>query len=155
MKKLLLTLSLLFMSAHADYEIIKSKSKSFSDENVTSMEIMYFGSLENYSKSVVEIQKNIAEKGTEGFLNGLSSGAESLAKGFTKAGVQSMGAGLGIGIVIGALDPFIMGFYADQTFVQVEKITLKDGSIAYSNRLFVGNKHPSYSDEEIKNLINK
>lgn len=155
MKKLLLLLSFSASALLADFEIIKNKSVSFNDSDVTGKEVIYFGELANYSKEVVDIQKNVALKGTEGLINGVSNGSEALAKGFYSAGGNAIGAGVGIGLVIGLLDPFVMEFYADQKFIQVEKVTLKDGTVALQNSYFVGNKHPSYENEEIKDFINK
>lgn len=155
MKKLLIILSLSASALLADYEVIKNKSTSFNDSDVKTKEVTFFGTYANYSKEVVDIQKSMLQKGAEGAMLGVQSGSEALAKGFMNAGGQAIGAGLGIGLVIGALSPFVADAYADQQYIQIEKITLKDGSTAQRSSYFVGNKHPSYSDEEIKQFISK
>ena len=154
MKSILLSLALLSSAAFADYDIIKNKSESFQDSQIKTQEVIYFGSLSDYSSELLEIQKSISIHGINGALQGASAGSEALAKGLA-SGMQSVGAGLGIGLVIGALDPFVMELYADQKYIQVSKVTLNDEKTVYTNSFFIGNKNPSYSNEEIKSYINK
>lgn len=155
MKKIILLSFFAVSALFADYEVIKTKSVSFTDSDIKSKEVTFFGTYADYSKEVVDIQKAMLQKGAEGAMLGVQNGSEALAKGFMNAGGQAIGAGLGIGLVIGALSPFVAEAYADQQYIQIEKITLKDGSTAQTSSYFVGNKHPSYSDEEIKQFINK
>jgi len=61
----------------------------------------------------------------------------------------------GIGLFIGLLDPFVMSLHADQNYLKVLKLTDKDGKIAFIKTMLIGDKNPSYSDEEIRNLMKK
>jgi len=156
MKKFLLSaiLAAVFsQSVLADYEIFTNQSEPFSSAQIVKKEAVYFGELQDYRKSLEEIQKSMALHGVNGALEGLSNQSANLAKGLIGEGLKGAGAGLGIGLLIGALDPFVMSFYADQQFVKVYKVQLKDGRTVFMNKFFVGDKHPEYSKEEIQTIL--
>lgn len=129
----------------ADYTTITTKTSP----SASGGKEIFFGKVEDYTKYVSEIAKNIAIKGADGALNGLSAGAGSLAKGFVGEGLKSFGAGAGIGIVIGLLDPYVMSFYADQEYVLVRA----DSNGELTAVMFIGDKHPKLSDEQIHNIL--
>ena len=156
MKKFLLSsiLAAVFsQSVFADYEIFTNQSEPFKSSQIAKKEAVYFGELQDYRKSLEEIQKSMALHGVNGALEGLSNQSTNLAKGLIGEGLKGAGTGLGIGLLIGALDPFVMSFYADQQFIKVYKVQLKDGRTVFMNKFFVGDKHPSYSKEEIKSIL--
>jgi len=144
---------LLSQSVWADYEIFTGKSEPFRHRQVSKKEVIFFGELESYRKSLEEIQNAMKAHGTMGVINGLSNQSANLAKGLVGEGMKAGVTGLGIGLLYGALDPYIMSFYADQQYVQVYKITLKNGKTVYMNRFFIGDKHPSLTELEIKSIL--
>ena len=156
MKKILLSTILaavLSQSVFANYEIFTNQSEPFKNSQIVKKKVVYFGSLQNYQKSLKEIQKSMALHGVNGALEGLSNQSASLAKGLISEGLKGAGTGFGIGLLIGALNPFVMCFYADQQFIQVYKVQLKNGKTVFMNKFFDGNKHPSLSKEKIKKIL--
>ncbi len=143
---LLLTASVLT----ADHTVFITKSVPFDSAKETEI---FFGSLEDYSEAQTEIARRIAEHGTLGAINGMSKGAQALARGFFGEGLKYAGAGAIIGATIGFLDPYVMSFYADQEYILVRRVDLKNGSKALKALFFVGDKHPSLSDEEIYEIL--
>jgi len=156
MKQWLLTTAsvlLLSQSVFADYEIFTGKSEPFSHRQVAKKEVIFFGELESYNKSLEEIRSTMAVHGAMGVINGLSNQSANLAKGLVGEGLKAGATGLGIGLLYGVLDPYIMSFYADQQYAQVYKVTLRNGKTVYMNRFFVGDKHPALSEAEIKSIL--
>ena len=156
MKKLLVSISLsalLSSSVFADYKVFVNKSEPFSESQIQKKEVIFFGELENYRKSLEEIQKNMATRGVLGITEGLSNQSANLAKGLIGEGLKGAGTGLGIGLLIGALDPFVMSIYADQYFVQVYKVKLKNGKTVFMNKFLVGDKNPKLSEKEVKSIL--
>jgi hypothetical protein len=156
MKKILVSIglaALLSNAAFADYKVFTNKSEPFVDSQINKKEVIFFGELEDYRKSLEEIQKNIAAHGVVAAANGLSGQSANLAKGLLGEGLKAGATGLGIGILIGALDPFVMSIYADQYYVQVYKVELKNGKTVYMNKFLVGDKHPKLSEKEVKSIL--
>lgn len=156
MQKFLLSIVtsiMLSQAASADYEIFTNQSQPFSNSQVQNEKVVFFGEVKDYRKSLEEIQKSMLAHGANGVLQGLDSQSANLANGLIGEGLKGAGAGLGIGLLIGALDPFVMSFYADQQFVKVYKVQLKDGKSVFVNKYFVGDKHPTYSKEKINELL--
>jgi hypothetical protein len=60
---------------------------------------------------------------------------------------------LGISISRFGLDPFIMNAYADQYYIKVYKVTLKNGKTAFMNKFLVGDKNPKLSDTEANSIL--
>lgn len=149
LKNILLGLIIASSALMADYEIIETRTDSYDQSMVVSEKEVFFGELSQYNDYLTEIRN----KAAEGVLSGLSVGAESLAKGLFKSGAQGAGAGLGIGLIYGALDPFVMSFYSDQFYLRVDSIELSDGTKELKSYFFIGNKNPSYSKDQIKTLI--
>jgi hypothetical protein len=54
---------------------------------------------------------------------------------------------------VGALDPYVMSLYADQEYVLIKNIKMPNGKIARKAVIFVGDKHPSLSEEEIHTIL--
>ena len=134
MKHILLSVLALTVMANADYETFKSQTQQIGAP-VKSEEI-YFGEYTGFSAKL----------------------REGVDTGFAKAlygGVASGAAGAGIGAVVGLLDPFVMSLHADQKYLRVVKITDGKGKVAFKKVLFVGDKNPSYSDAEIRQLMGK
>ncbi len=114
---------------------------------------IFFGTLADYSQANAEIAKSIKSHGGIGAIDGMSTGAQSLATGFYGEALKSVGTGAAIGIVVGLMDPFIMDFYADQQYVLVKSIDLGNGRKALKAFTFVGDKHPSLSEAEIHSIL--
>jgi len=152
---LLMTASALLLSQSlwADYEVFTGKSEPFIYRQVAKKEVIFFGELEAYNKSLEEIRSAMAAHGTIGVINGISNQSANLAKGLIGEGTKAGVTGLWIGLLYGALDPYIMSFYSDQQYVQVYKMTLRNGKTVYMNRFFVGDKHPALSKAEIKGIL--
>ena len=132
MKKIILTLVVLTIVSNANYEIFKSQTQSIGTP--IKIEELFFGPYTDFAHMLV--------KGTNKALtNGLISG---ITGGLTSGGINA---------VIGFLDPFIMSLYADQKYLRILKLTDAKGNVAFKKVLFVRDKHPSYSDEKIHQLI--
>lgn len=132
MKKLFLTLTALSIMANADYEIFKSQTQSIGSAVKT--EEVFFGSYSDFS--------NKLKTGTDQALtNGLIGG---ITGGLTSGGINA---------VVGFLDPFVMDLHADQKYLKVVKLTDAKGKVAFKKVLFVGDKNPSYSDAQIRQLM--
>jgi hypothetical protein len=134
MKKTLLILSILATLANADYELFQSQTQEIGTPVKT--EEVFFGEYSDFAKKLKEGAKDGL---TKALFLGLTSTIESA----------------GIGLVIGVLDPFVMGLQADQNYLKVVKTTDKDGKISFVKTMLIGDKNPSYSDDEIRNLMIK
>ena len=156
MKKILVSISLatlLSSSLLADYKVFVNKSQSFEVSQAPKKEVIFFGELEDYRKSLQEIQKNIVAHGIVGAANGLSIQSANLANGLVGEGLKAGATGLGIGLLIGALDPYIMSMYADQLYIKVYKVKLNNEKTVYMNKFFVGDKFPELSEKKIKSIL--
>jgi hypothetical protein len=153
MRTILIILLLSINVLMADYKIFTNKSEPYSDLQVQQKEIIFFGEYEEYTKSLEEIQKNIAAYGVVGIANGLSNQSANLAKGLIGEGLNAGATGLGIGLLVGALDPYIMSLYADQYYIKVYKITLKNGKTVFMNKFLVGDKNPKLSNKKVDNIL--
>ena len=145
LKTLILLIGLTGTSLMADYATIITKTTP----SMNGGKEIFFGTVGDYSQYVSEISKNIAKHGTLGAIDGMSKGAQALAKGFTKEGGNFVGAGAAIGIVVGLLDPYVMSLYEDQQYVLIRAD--KNGELEAI--MFIGDKHPSLSDEEIHKIL--
>lgn len=155
MKKLILIISLIFInsSLYADYKIFVNKSVPFSDFQIQNRNVLYFGKLEDYVKDLKHIQKNIVVNGIAGMASGLSTQSVNLAKGLVGEGLKAGATGFGIGLLIGALDPYVMGIYADDYFIKVYKINLSNGKTIFMNKFLVCDKHPKLSLKEAEKIL--
>ena len=134
MKKSIFMLVILTFLANADYELFKSQTKEIGE--VVKTEEVYFGSYKGFGDKLAEGSKTGLQKALfAGIKNGIDAG--------------------GINLIIGFLDPFVMSLYADQNYLKVLKVTDKNGDIAFKKTMLIGDKHPSYSDEEIRDLMKK
>jgi len=143
MKLKILTMAvLLFISTtlFAEYKVIKTSTMP----GLSGGQEVFFGTISDYSKKITEINKAVAN----GTLNGLSAGSQALARGFYGEGLKHIGAGAGIGLIVGLLDPIVMSAYADQQYILVKKSG--DELVAVT---FFGDKHPSYTQEQIHNIL--
>jgi len=148
--KLLFLIFISVSALMADYTVFVTKSIPYSGG--TEKEI-FFGTLGDYSKAQTEISKNIKAHGTIGAINGMSQGAQALARGFYGEGMKYVGTGAAIGIGVALLDPIVMDMYADQEYILVRRIDLGGGKGALKAIFFVGDKHPSLSAEEIHSIL--
>jgi hypothetical protein len=146
---LLLSINMLM----ADYKVFTNKSEPYSDLQIQKEEVIFFGEFEDYTKSLEEIQKNIAAYGVVGVANGLSNQSASLARGLLGEGLSAGATGLGIGLLVGALDPFVMSAYADQYYIKVYKVTLKNSKTAFVNKFLVDDKNPKLSSAEADSIL--
>jgi hypothetical protein len=149
-KKLTVLLFISVSALMADYTVFVTKSIPFSGG---SEKEVFFGTWEEYGKSQSELLESMAKHGTMGAINGVSNGAKALAEGFIGEGMKSAGAGLAIGLVIGALNPYVMSLYADQEYVLIKNVKLPNGVVARKAIIFVGDKHPSLSEAEIHKVL--
>ncbi len=132
MKKLLLTLIALTIAANAEYEVFKSQTRSIG--SVVKTEEVYFG---EYNKFPQKVQEALEGGTTNALIAGLFMG----------------GMGAGVYGVVGLMDPFVMSLHADQKHLSIVKLTDSKGKVAFKKVLFVGDKNPSYSDAQIRQLI--
>lgn len=132
MKKLLLTLTALTVMANADYEVFKSQTQNIG--SVVKTEEVFFGEYTNFAKQLSQAGDN-ALKGAliGGITGGLTSG--------------------GINMVVGFLDPFVMSLHADQKYLKVDKFTDSNGKVAFKKVMLIGDKNPSYSDAQIRQMM--
>jgi len=134
MKRILFVLMFYVVGVYADYELFKSQTKEIG-EVVKSKEV-YFGSYKGFKDKLAEgVGGGLTKALFAGISNGLDAG--------------------GINLVTGLLDPFIMSLHADQNYLKVIKITDKNGDIAFKKTMLIGDKNPSYSDEEIREIMLK
>ncbi len=110
MKKILISLILLSQVAFCDYRLHVTTTNAYNQEEVTQETEIFFGDYSTYQDYMKEISLKVAE----GTLNGLSSGASSLASGFVGEGLKSAGAGAGIGLFYGGIQYLIDKSKADQ-----------------------------------------
>lgn len=152
-----LLLSLLFLvfsnSLFADYTVFTNKSEPFSDTEVMQKEEIFFGELKDYQKSLADIQKALIAHGTMGAINGINNQSANLAKGLLGEGLKGAGTGVVIGLVVAALDPYVMSAYADQYYIQVNKVKLKNGKTVFMNKFLISDSHPKLSKKEIINIL--
>ena len=141
--------------ALADHVVMLCKSVPFASDRVTERREIFFGEPADYRAKAAQIARSAALHGAMGLIEGTAAGAEAFAKGLVSEGLKGAGAGLGIGLVIGALDPFVMSLYADQHYLRVDEVRLDDGTLAWEARFFIGDKHPAYAPEEIRQIIAK
>ena len=151
------TIKLLFVSMiisasalMADYTVFVTKSIPYSGG---SEKEIFFGTLADYSTAQTEIAKSIKAHGTIGAINGMSQGAQALARGFYGEGMKYVGAGAAIGIGVALLDPIIMDMYADQEYILVRRVDLGGGKRALKAIFFIGDKHPSLSAKQIHTIL--
>lgn len=134
MKRTLFILLTLTLLANADYELFMSQTKEIGE--IVKSEEVYFGSYKGFKDKLAEGSKTGLQKALfAGIKNGLDAG--------------------GINLIIGFLDPFVMSLYADQNYLKIVKITDKNGDVAFKKTMLIGDKHPSYSDEEIREFMKK
>lgn len=134
MKKLMIILMLVTMSVKADYEVFKSQTKEIGE--VVKSEEVYFGSYKGFKDKLAEgVEGGLSKALFAGISNGIDAG--------------------GINLVVGLLDPFVMSLHADQNYLKVIKIIDREGNIAFKKTMLVGDKNPSYSDEEIREIMLK
>ena len=146
-KTFIIFMGLTVTSLMADYTTIITKTTPSMNGGTE----IFFGTVADYSKYVSEISKSVTQRGTLGAIDGMSNGAQALARGFAKEGMKSFGAGAAIGMVVGLLDPYVMSLYADQEYVLIRAD--KNGELEAI--MFIGDKHPSLSEKQIHNILNK
>ena len=145
MKALMVATGLSITSLMADYITITTKTTPSMNDGKE----IFFGTVADYTKYVTEIQKNIVARGTLGAADGLSRGAKALAEGFYGEGLKFAGAGAAMGVVVSLLDPYVMSMYADQEYLLVRS----NGNGELKAVMFIGDKHPSLSEEEIHKIL--
>jgi len=151
-KKVLLGLTLSASIAMADYTIFDTKSISYTGG---SEKEVFFGTLAQYSQVTEEIAKSIAEHGGMGAINGMSSAAQSFARGFLGEGLQSVTAGAGIGIIVGLMTPYIRELYADKYYVLIKAVNLGKGKRALHAFTLISDKHPELTEENIHSILRR
>lgn len=124
---------MLTLVANADYEIFKSQTKDL--RNIVKTEEVYFGEYNGFAKKIKEGSKGAFYQGLFGGIkNGLSGG--------------------GVGLIIGFLDPFVLGSKMDQKYLKVERVEDAKGNVAFKKIMFIGAKGgKEYSEEEIKKIM--
>jgi len=132
MKKLLLMLIVFTAVSNAKFETFKSQTQEIG--SIVKTEEIFFGAYTDFASKI--------KSGTDNALKGALFG--SIGGGLTSGGINA---------VIGFLDPFVMSLHADQKYLKVVKITDVNGKVAFKKVLFVGDKNPSYSDEQIRQLM--
>jgi hypothetical protein len=136
----------------ADYKVFVTKTlpnASGKEEEV------FFGTWNEYGNAQSEALKSVAEHGTVGAISGVSNGAKALAEGFVGEGLKSAGAGLAIGVVVGVLDHYISNARRNQFYILVKKVSLSNGKVAKKAIMFIGDKNPELSREEIHEILKR
>jgi len=151
-------LSLLLLAAfstglYADYKVFTNRSEAFPNSAITSKKEIFFGELKEYRKSLSEIKKAIAIRGLLGAAEGLDNQAATLARGFIGEGLKGAGTGAAIGVVIALLDPIVMSAYADQYYILLYKVKLRNGKTVFMNRFLIGDGHPDLSKDEARKIL--
>ncbi|AHJ11311.1 hypothetical protein [Sulfurospirillum multivorans] len=152
MKKFVFLLFMLTPFLFGDYKLLINTTDNYKQENIISEETIFFGSFDDYMSYRQEIAKKLLAGTAGGAIQGLSQGAAQLAQGLS-GGVASGLTGAGVGFVIIAIQEQIDKNRADQRYIELHKITLKDGSTELKSFFFNGNKQPVYTEEEIKDFI--
>ena len=140
MKKTLLSIIAFATMASAQYTTFNTQTGYGSN-----CQEAFFGTLEDWSQEQNKILKSVAS----GTLNGLSAGSVSIAKGLMSKGALEGASGAGIGLIIGMLDPLVMSAYEDQKFIEIKKCS--NGEL--KSTLFIGDKHPSLTKQQIHQII--
>lgn len=138
------------------HQVFINKTRNIDLTN-SNKEFIYFGTLKDLQKEYKEIQKQIAEKGFDGAIKGLQNSSSAIAKGFLKSAGQSLGMGVGIGILYGALDPYIMSLYEDEQYILIYDFSNQNGEKTRISALFVAS---DFNNEEtikqyLENKINE
>ena len=136
MKKTLILLMLLTLSAFAEHTMFTSQSGAnlSEDINETNNTQVYFGKYDNFGKTLREGTKSSL---SQALIGGIANGVS----------------GAGLGAIIGLLDPFIMNLQKDQKFLLVTKMVDSEGNVGFMKTLFIGARGgKEYSEEEILDL---
>jgi len=145
LKTLILLAGLAGTNLMADYTTIVTKTTP----SMNGGKEIFFGTLSDYTKYRAEISKEISLRGTLGAIDGMSKGAQALARGFYGEGLKYAGGGAAIGVLVGLMNPYVMSLYADQEYVLVRT----DGKGELKAVMFIGDKHPSLSEEQIHEIL--
>lgn len=148
MKKLLILLVLTQVLFGA-YRVTVTTTYGYEPSDVAQTEEVFFGEFKEYLINYQEITFRVVH----GTLSGLSASAENLAKGLFKEGLKGGFAGAGIGLVYGGIQHIIDESKANQRYILMERVYLKNGSSELKSNYFAGDKNPVYTQEEIKQLI--
>ena len=143
MKRMLVALSLISSSLMAQYITIKTETSPGAGYGKE----IFFGTVSDYTKSVSEIASKM--KAGNAALNGLSASSQYLAKGMFGDSLKAGGAGIGIGLAYGLLNPYIMSYRYDQEYILVRS----NGNGELTAVTFIGDKHPSLSKEQIHEIL--
>ena len=152
LKKVILGIAMTASALMADYTVFDTKTIPYS--NGVEKEV-FFGTLADYSEATMEIAKSIQAHGAMGAINGLGTSAQALSRGFYSTGTQAIASGAVIGLVIGFSYPYIMELCADQEYILVKAVKLKNGKRALRALTFIGNKHPSLSESQIHKILKR
>jgi len=152
LKKITVLLLISASALMADYKVFVTKSIPFSGG---SEKEVFFGTWNEYGNAQSEALKSVAEHGTVGAISGVSNGAKSLAEGFVGEGLKSAGAGLAIGVVVGVLDHYISNARRNQFYILVKRVSLSNGKVAKKAIMFIGDKNPELSREEIHEILKR
>jgi len=150
MKKIIILAVLSISALMADYTTFDTRTIQYSGG--VEKEV-FFGTLSDYNQATMEIAKSIQAHGTLGAINGLGVSAQALSRGFYSSGMKAISSGAVIGVVIGFSYPYLMQFYADQEYVLIKAVKLKNGKSALRAITFIGNKHPSLSESQIHTIL--
>lgn len=118
------------------HQVFINKTRNISLENSTK-EFIYFGTLKDLNKEYAEIQKSIKNYGVDGAIRGLENSTSAVAKGFLKSAGQNFGMNMGIGMIYGALDPFVMSMYSDEQYILVYDYKNQSGDKSRVSALFI------------------
>jgi len=152
MKRFILSFVLFLTLVNAEYITLESKTvESVPSSGGTEI---YFGTISDWSKEVSKIQKSIAKNGINGVAKGLGTASNQIANGMINSSMKNIVAGAGIGIVYGLLDPLIMSGYEDQNYVLIKSFDM-GGKKELRANIFVGDKHPALTEEQIHQILNK
>lgn len=140
------------------HQVFVNKTRNIDLTNSTK-EFIFFGTLKDLQKEYDEIQKEIKNQGLDGAIRGLENSTSSIAKGFLKSAGQNMGLNMGIGLIYGALDPFVMSLYDDEQYILIYDFANQKGEKTRVSALFVASDFDDesvikeYLEEKINNEV--
>lgn len=154
MKKLfLIAFMSLFTSASADYVLFETRGIDMAQ--VKERKVLFVGGYREYQKNLQEIQQNIAAHGALGLTQGLSSTSAALANGMFGQALNGAATGMGIGLLIAGVEYWKAENAVELRFVQVEALTMNDGSSKIFQKTLVNQAGLIMTVEEASSIFNK
>jgi hypothetical protein len=137
----LLTMVLGSSALMADHEVFVNKT----NETMSNGKEVFFGKISDYKIHAEKVLKSL-EKNDKNPPEGISQSTWNTMIGTFSHGMT----GLGLGLIFGMMDSFVMDFYADQEYVLI-----RSNGKDFKAITFIGDKNPAMSEADIKALLSK